>query len=223
MNLEPEPEQQLSLRMQRPAIFGIAGCSGSGKTTLARELATHFNATLFPLDFYYRDLAHLTLEERKQVNYDHPDSVENELLTRHVSELAQGQSIDRPVYDFAQYTRVPGKTEHITPDSVVIVEGILALHYEELRALYDFSIYVDCPEDICFTRRLARDVAERGRTPELVKAQYEATAKPMARKFVMPSQQYATVTVDATGSIDWSVEQVLQRLRSNGLLQVLRP
>jgi len=223
MNLEPEPEQQLPLRMQRPAIFGIAGCSGSGKTTLARELATHFDATLFPLDFYYRDLAHLTLEERKQVNYDHPDSVEHELLAMHISELAQGHSIDRPIYDFSAHTRVIGKTEHITPASIVIVEGIFALHYPELRALYDFSIYVDCPEDLCFTRRLARDVAERGRSPESVKIQYEASAKPGARMFVMPSQQYAALTVDATGSLDWSVEQVLQKLQSSGLLQVLRP
>ena len=157
------------------------------------------------------------------MNYDHPDSVENELLAKHVSELAQGHSIDRPIYDFAAHTRVLGETDHITPGEVVIVEGIFALHYAELRALYDFSIYVDCPEDLCFTRRLARDVAERGRSPESVKIQYEATAKPGARMFVMPSQKHASLTVDATGSLDWSVEQVLQQLHANGLLQVLRP
>jgi len=105
----------------------------------------------------------------------------------------------------------------------VIVEGIFALHYEALRALYDFSIYVDCPEDLCFTRRLARDVAERGRTPESVKAQYEATAKPMARQFVQPSAQHASLRVDATGALDWSVEQVFQQLQANGLMPVLRP
>jgi len=223
MNLKPQSELQLPLRMQRPAVFGIAGCSGSGKTTLARELAEHFSGTLFPLDFYYRDLAHMTLEERKRVNYDHPDSVEHDLLAEHVSTLAEGRSIDRPIYDFAAYTRVLGETEHVTPGAVVIVEGIFALHYPELRDLYDFSIYVDCPEELCFTRRLARDVAERGRSPESVKIQYEATAKPGARLFVMPSQKHASLTVDATGSLDWSVEQVLQKLQSNGLLQVLRP
>jgi len=140
-----------------------------------------------------------------------------------VSELAQGHSIDRPIYDFAAHTRVLGQTEHITPGAVVIVEGIFALHYPELRALYDFSIYVDCPEELCFTRRLARDVAERGRSPESVKIQYEATAKPGARMFVMPSRKHASLTVDATGSLDWSVEQVLQQLQTNGLLAVLRP
>jgi len=204
-------------------ILGIAGCSGSGKTTLARELAAQLNATLFPLDFYYRDLAHLSLDERKQVNYDHPDSVENELLANHVAELAKGRSIDRPIYDFAAHTRVIGETEPITPAAVVIVEGIFALHYEELRALYDFSIYVDCPEELCFKRRLSRDVKERGRTPESVKAQYEATAKPMARQFVQPSAEHASLRVDATGSLDWSVEQVFQQLQARGLMPVLRP
>ena len=221
--MSPARAKQLPLRMQRPAILGIAGCSGSGKTTLARELAQQLNATLFPLDFYYRDLAHLTLEQRKQVNYDHPDSVESDLLAEHVAGLAKGESIDRPIYDFPEHTRVIGKTERIAPGAVVIVEGIFALHYEALRALYDFSIYVDCPEDLCFTRRLARDVAERGRTPESVKAQYEATAKPMARQFVQPSAQHASLRVDATGALDWSVEQVFQQLQANGLMPVLRP
>jgi len=215
--------RQLPLRMQRPMVLGIAGCSGSGKTTLARELAAQLNATLFPLDFYYNDLAHLTLDERKQVNYDHPDSVENDLLAAHVAELAKGESIDRPIYDFAAHTRVIGETERIAPAAVVIVEGIFALHYEALRALYDFSIYVDCPEELCFKRRLARDVVERGRTPESVKEQYEATAKPMARQFVQPSAQHASLRVDATGSLDWSVEQVFDQLQERGLLPVMRP
>jgi len=217
-----ESDRQLSFP-QKPIILGIAGCSGSGKTTLARELAQQLNATLFPLDFYYRDLAHLTLDQRKQVNYDHPDSVENDLLAAHVAELAKGRSIDRPIYDFPAHTRVLGETERITPQPVVIVEGIFALHYEALRMLYDFSIYVDCPEDLCFKRRLSRDVKERGRTPESVKAQYEATAKPMARQFVQPSAKHASLRVDATGSLDWSVEQVFQQLHAKGLLPVLRP
>jgi len=209
--------------MQRPAILGIAGCSGSGKTTLAREMAAQLNGTLFPLDFYYRDLAHLTLEERKKVNYDHPDSMEHDLLAAHVAELAQGRPIDRPIYDFAAHTRVIGHTDRIAPTSVVIVEGIFALHYPELRALYDFSVWVECPETLCFKRRLARDVKERGRTPESVKEQYEATAKPMSEKFVIPSAQHATLSVDATGHLDWSVEQVFQKMQAVGLLPVIRP
>jgi uridine kinase len=218
---EKEPsqrEEQLPLRLGRPVILGIGGCSGSGKTTLAQELATQMDATLFPLDYYYRDLGHLAPEQRAQMNFDHPDSVEHELLIEHVSELMQGHSIERHIYDFTQHTRVAGRTDHITPGAVVIVEGIFALHYAELRALYDFSVYVDCPEDICFTRRLARDVAERGRTPESVKAQYEATAKAGGRLYVMPSAEHATLRVDATGALDWSVEQVFQQLHARGVL-----
>jgi uridine kinase len=209
--------------MQHPVVLGIAGCSGSGKTTLARELAAQLNATLFPLDFYYRDLSHLDHDQRTQTNFDDPDSLESELLIQHVAGLAQGCSIDRPIYDFAAHTRVLGKTERIVPAQVVIVEGIFALHYDDLRTHYDFSIYVECPEELCFKRRLARDVVERGRTPESVKAQYEATAKPMAQKYVVPSAKNATLNVDATGSLDWSVEQVFQCLQTHGLLPVLRP
>ena len=106
-------------------VLGIAGCSGSGKTTLARELAAQLNATLFPLDFYYNDLAHLTLDERKQVNYDHPDSMEDALLVAHVSALAKGRGIDRPIYDFAAHTRVIGETERIAP--AVLSSAVVAM------------------------------------------------------------------------------------------------
>jgi len=223
MSAEPRLDGQMPLRMQKPVVIGVGGCSGSGKTTLARELAGQMDATLFPLDLYYRDLSHLAPEKRTQQNFDHPDAVENELLERHVEELAAGRAIERPVYDFATHSRVAGRTERVEPRAVVIVEGIFALHYAELRGLYDFSIYVDCPEELCYTRRLARDVAERGRTPESVKKQYEATALPGARMFVIPSRSHAMLTVDATGSLDWSVEQVLTCLQSKGILQVLRP
>ncbi|ADV81483.1 uridine kinase [Terriglobus saanensis] len=210
--------EQLTLGgIVRPVIVGIAGCSGSGKTTLARELALELEATLFPFDYYYRDLAHLPLEERAHSNFDHPDSLESELLLEHLEMLAMSKPISRPIYDFATHTRVPGKTERVEPAQVILVEGILALHYVELRGLFDFSIYVDAPHEVCLMRRIHRDVRERGRTEASVKEQFEATALPMAERYVLPSREFATLTVQGTDSLDWSVEQVLSRLHARGL------
>jgi len=196
----------------KPLVIGIAGCSGSGKTTLARELTTQLDATLFPLDLYYRDLSQFPLDSRHKLNFDHPDSLESELIIEHVRGLASGQPINRPVYDFKTHSRVIGSFDTITPASVVIVEGILALHYPELLPLYHFSIYVNAPNEICLNRRIYRDMLERGRTEESVRAQFEATAKPMADLYVLPSAAHATITVEGTDSLDWSVEQILQRL-----------
>jgi uridine kinase len=214
--MQDQSARQLLLP-QRPLILGIAGCSGSGKTTLARELTAQLNATLLPLDFYYICLSHLPPSDRALQNFDHPDSLEHTLLAEHVNSLAEGHSIERPVYDFATHTRVPNRTETITPTQVLIVEGILALHYESLRNLYDFSIYVNAPNQICLNRRIYRDMRERGRTEESVRAQFEATAKPMADLYVLPSAARASITVEGTEALDWSIEQVLQRLHQFGL------
>lgn len=209
--------EQLPLYHSRPLIIGIGGCSGSGKTTLARELTAQMNARLLPLDFYYHDLSHLSPEERARQNVDHPDSIESELLTRHVEKLAEGAAIERPFYDFATHTRLRGVTETVRPASVLIVEGILALHYESLRRLYDFSIYVNAPHALCLMRRIHRDIRERGRTEESVREQYETTARPMADRYVVPSAVHASVTVEGTDALDWSMEQILTRLRLAGL------
>lgn len=213
----PNPEQ-LSLP-HRPLIIAIAGCSGSGKTTLARELATQLDATLFPLDLYYRDLSLFPLDARDKQNFDHPDSLESELILEHVRALSEGQPIDRPVYDFAHHTRVLGTFDRIVPSRVVIVEGILALHYAELLPHYDFSIYVDAPNEVCLNRRIYRDMRERGRTEASVRAQFDATAKPMAELYVLPSQAHATMTVVGTESLDWSIESVLRELHNRKLLR----
>jgi uridine kinase len=216
MNHQPE---QLLLP-QRPLILGIAGCSGSGKTTLARELTQQLSATLLPLDFYYICLSHLRPDERALQNFDHPDSLEHTLLARHVADLADGRPIERPIYDFTTHTRVPDRTETVASAPVLIVEGILALHYPSLRSLFDFSIYVNAPNQICLNRRIYRDMRERGRTEESVRAQFDATAKPMADLYVIPSAQHASITVQGTEALDWSVEQVLQRLHQLGLLRL---
>ena len=199
-------------KQQRPLVLAIAGCSGSGKTTLARELATQLDATLFPLDLYYRDLSQFPLDTRHKRNFDHPDSLESELIIEHVGALAKGEAIQRPVYDFKTHSRVAGEFDTIVPTQVVIVEGILALHYPELIPLYNFSIYVNAPNEICLKRRIYRDMMERGRTEQSVRDQFEATARPMAELYVLPSAARASLVVEGTDSLDWSVEQVLMRL-----------
>jgi uridine kinase len=201
-----------------PVIIGIAGCSGSGKTSLAQELARELEGTHFHLDHYYRDLSHLPYEDRCRENFDHPDALESDLLVEHIRQLASGHSIARPQYDFAAHTRIPGAFVAVYEPHFLLVDGILALHYEALRQLYDLSVYVDTPDEICYQRRLARDVQERGRTPESVEKHYADTVRPMAEQFVRPSAQYADLIVDGTSSFDWSVEQVLSALRKKQLL-----
>lgn len=216
-SVTPEPKQ---LTLPRPAtVIGIAGCSGSGKTTLARELARELEATLFPLDLYYRDLSQFPLDSRDKQNFDHPDSLESELFIEHIRELGEGRAILRPVYDFSRHTRVAGKFETVEPAPFLIVEGILALHYDQLFPLYDFSVYVDAPNELCLNRRIYRDMRERGRTEESVRMQFEATALPMAELYVLPSQTRASITVAGTEALDWSIERVLRGLRDCGLLR----
>jgi uridine kinase len=202
-----------------PLVIAIAGCSGSGKTTLARELATQLEATLFPLDLYYRDLSQFPLDTRHKRNFDHPDSLESELIIEHVCALAAGRPIQRPVYDFKTHSRVAGAFDTVVPARVVIVEGILALHYAELLPLYNFSIYVNAPNEVCLKRRIYRDMIERGRTEQSVREQFEATARPMADLYVVPSAERASLIVEGTDALDWSVEQVLQRLNRDGLMR----
>jgi len=201
-----------------PCVIGIAGCSGSGKTTLALELASQLDATLFPLDLYYRDLSAFPLDSRHKLNFDHPDSLESELILEHVRALAQGKPIQRPVYDFRTHTRVAGAFEFLVPSRFVIVEGILALHYDGLVPLYNISVYVDAPHEVCLIRRIHRDTHERGRTEQSVREQFHATARPMADLFVLPSAARASITVNGTEALDWSVELVLRHMRDRGLL-----
>ena len=202
-----------------PLILGIGGCSGSGKTTLARELAEQLDAILFPLDFYYRDLAHLSAEERGAHNFDHPDSLEEDLIVAQLADLRSGQSIHRPIYDFSTHSRVADATDHIEPRDVVIVEGILALHYTALLPLYDYTVYVEAPHDVCLLRRIHRDTRERGRTEASVRHQFELHARPMADEYVLPSRSAADLTVSGTEALDWSIETVLAALQAEGLLR----
>jgi uridine kinase len=201
-----------------PVVIGIAGCSGSGKSTLAAELARQLDATLFPLDLYYRDLSQFPLDTRHKRNFDHPDSLESELIVEHVRSLARGKTIQRPVYDFKNHARVAGAFEPISPARAIIVEGILALHYTELVPLYHFSIYLNAAHDVCLARRIHRDVRDRGRTEASVREQFHATTQPMAELYVLPSAARASLIVEGADSIDRSVEQIMKRLDQVGLM-----
>jgi uridine kinase len=197
----------------QPVVLGIAGCSGSGKTTLAEELARVLGGIHFPLDNYYRDLSHLEPAERARTNFDDPATIESSLLAEHVSALERGEAIERPLYDFTTHTRIRERTETVAPAPFVIVEGIFALCYAELLPIYKLRVYVDAPDNLCYERRLNRDVVDRGRTPESVREQYESTVRPSADQWVRPSGVNADLVVDGLLELDWKVEMVLAELR----------
>lgn len=205
-----------------PQVIGIAGASGSGKTTLAGELARELDGIHFPLDNYYVDLSHLPPADRAKKNFDDPALIESSLLAAHVASLAQGQPIERPLYDFSRYIRLPEKTETVHPGAFVLVEGLFALYYPELLRLCHLRVYVDTPDEVCFDRRMRRDTIERGRTPEAVCRQYEATVRPSSIAFVRSSAANADLIIDGTAALDWKVEQVLASLRTRGLLRLPR-
>jgi uridine kinase len=216
-----------------PVVLGIAGCSGSGKTTLALALARtlganappaesspaiHAAALHFPIDHYYRDLSHLPFEERMQQNFDNPAMIEVPLLAAQVSALARGLAIERPLYDFSAHARIPGRSETIGPASVVIVEGLFALHYAELQPLYHLRIYVDALDEFCFERRLRRDMIERGRTEDSVRRQWAATVQPAANQIIKPSAVNADLILNGADPIEGNVERLLGELRKRYLL-----
>ncbi len=181
----------------QPLIIGIAGGSGSGKTTIAErvvEIVGPEHITLIQQDAYYRDQSALTFEERTTINYDHPDSLETDLLADHLKRLRAGEAVERPVYDFATHTR-SAETVTVDPESVILVEGILVLVEPELRDLMDLRVYVDTDADLRLLRRLRRDILERKRTVDSVLEQYEATVRPMHIQFVEPSKRYADIIV----------------------------
>lgn len=160
------------------------------------------------MDNYYKDMSHLPLEERRKMNYDHPDVIEHQLLVEHVRRLLQGETVRIPTYDFVTYTR-RSETIEFAPKQVILIEGIFALYYEELRRLYELSIYVDAESDIRFIRRLMRDINERGRSVESVVNQYLGTVKPMHDAYVEPTKRYADIIVPKGGYNDRAIEVVV--------------
>ncbi len=190
-------------------LIGIAGPSGSGKSELSRRLAQRLQAPVISMDSYYRELNDMSMEERAAVNFDEPASIDDGLLRQHLAAIREGRPVEIPRYDFATHARLPD-SDPLEAPAVVVLEGLFTLHWEELRRLLDTTVYVDLEDESCYARRLARDVRERGRTPECVERQYRTTVKPMAEQFILPTKRHAKVVVRGDGQLDESVEAVLR-------------
>ena len=200
----------------RSVVIGVAGGSGSGKTTVSRRIRESVNVTNIAYlehDNYYRDQSPLTPEQRVLTNYDHPDSLETELLVAHVRALQAGLPIDMPLYDFAIHSRSTA-TRRIEPARIILVEGILIFAEKDLRELMDIRIFVDTDADIRFIRRLRRDMGERDRSLDSVVQQYMATVRPMHQEFVEPSKRYADVIVPRGGNNQVAMEMIVSRIQA---------
>jgi uridine kinase len=197
-------------------VIGIAGGSGSGKTTVVRhiiEALGRMDVTVLEHDRYYRDHPELRLEDRAALNYDHPNSLDTDLLVEHVRALKNGEAVELPIYDFALHARKT-ETTAVRPARAIIVEGILIFTDQALRALMDVKVFVDTDADVRFIRRLERDVAERGRTTASVIDQYMNTVRPMHLEFVEPSKRYADVIIPEGGENQVGIEMVLALIKT---------
>ena len=197
-------------------VIGIAGGTGSGKSTIARSIAASVPSELVALvehDAYYRDLSHLSDEERAKVNFDHPDALETSLLVEQLAAFKGGQPIPVPIYDFASPTRRK-EVRWIEPRPLLVLEGILVLAEARLRELLDLKLYVDTDADIRVFRRLERDIQERGRSFDSVREQYDASVRPMHLQFVEPSKRWADVILPEGGDNRAAVELLVSKIRS---------
>jgi uridine kinase len=199
-----------------PIVIGIAGGTGSGKTTVANVILSRVGKeriAYLPHDAYYRDLHELPYEQRAAINFDHPNSLESELMLEHILRLKNWDAVDIPVYDFSIHTRTD-KTRHVEAQPIILVEGILIFAEPELRKVFDVKIFVDTDADIRFIRRLERDITERGRTTEMVVNQYMATVRPMHLEFVEPSKRYAHVIIPEGGLNEVAMDMIIARIEA---------
>ena len=199
-----------------PLVIGIAGGSGSGKTTVAQTILQRVGPdriSFLQHDAYYKDLSGLPPTQRIEVNFDHPNSLDNELLIQHIQQLKNGQAAEVPIYDFSTHSRTD-RSFTVQPRSVILVEGILLFAEAALRELFDVKIFVDTDSDLRFIRRLQRDISERGRTTESVIKQYLATVRPMHLEFVEPSKRYADVIIPEGGFNAAALDMVVARIES---------
>ena len=202
--------------MIRPIVIGVAGGTGSGKTTVVKEIVrgcSEDDVLVIQHDSYYRNQSHLPFERRAELNFDHPDALETELLVRHLKQLLAGETVPIPIYDFSTHLRET-TTRPVRPKRVIIVEGILILSDPALRAMMDIKVFVDTDADIRFIRRLQRDIAERDRTLQSVVQQYLETVKPMHEEFVEPSKRYAHVIIPEGGYNQVAVDMLMTKIQS---------
>ncbi len=206
------------------SIIAITGPSGSGKTHLAqslyREMQSAFPGLAIDIlaeDSYYHDQTHVPVTEREKVNYDHPQALEHELLLEHLLQLKAGEPVHVPSYDYSLHTRSE-QTRQLWPTQLLILEGILLLSHERLREHFDLSLFVDTPLDICLARRLQRDCEERGRSPESVRQQFEATVRPMFHEHVEPTREHAHVVLSGVDPAPSMADRVRRELEERGYL-----
>lgn len=199
-----------------PLVIGIAGGSGSGKTTVAQQILQRVGPDRIAFlqhDSYYKDLSGLPPAQRAEVNFDHPNSLETELLIQHIATLREGKPVEVPIYDFSIHTRT-SRTYTVQPRSVILVEGILIFTEAALRDMFDVKIFVDTDSDLRFIRRLERDISERGRTTESVIKQYQLTVRPMHMEFVEPSKRYADIIIPEGGHNTAALDMVVARVEA---------
>lgn len=201
---------------QKTILVGIAGASASGKSLLAETLVKEFpreHLCVISEDSYYRDQTHLSMSERVKTNYDHPESMDHDLLLKHLQMLKDGQSIEVPVYDYAEHNRTR-ETRRIEPAKVIIFEGILLFVNPAIREAFDLRFYMDTPLDICFSRRLQRDIVSRGREMESVINQYMETVRPMFLQFIEPSRQHADLIIPRGGKNQIAIDLIKTKIHS---------
>lgn len=202
--------------MRKPIIIGVTGGTGSGKTTVTRKIIEEFgdvSLAYIPQDAYYKDQSHLTMDERVLTNYDHPLAFDNDLLSDHIRQLLDGQSVQMPVYDFTQHNRAE-ETIRLEPKEVIIIEGILIFSDKELRDLMDIKVFVDTDDDIRIIRRIKRDMAERGRSLDSIIDMYTSIVKPMHEQFIEPTKKFADIIIPEGGSNNVAIDLMTTKIRS---------
>ena len=199
----------------KPLVIGIAGGSGSGKSTVARKVAESLRAAsvaFIDMDAYYRDFAHLPLEERRRINWDHPDAFDIDLLVRQLTSLVAGEAIEKPVYDFVSHVR-SGTTQRTEPATVIVLDGILLFVDERVRGLCDVKVFVEAEADVRLIRRIRRDMRQRGRALDEILEQYLSTVQPMHLQFVEPSKRYADVIIPRGGHNTVGTEMIIAKIQ----------
>jgi uridine kinase len=196
-------------------IIGLGGPTCTGKTTVAKSAATRLGGQTISMESYYLDHSALPVNQRAKLNFDVPEAVDSDLLLQHIREFATGNDIHVPVYDFAEHQRVAGRQEVVKNAPLLIVEGILVLHWPELRSRFDLCVYLDAPDAVCFQRRRVRDIVERQRTHDFIKQQYDGSVQPMAEKYVYPTKHYADVVIDATQSVRAVESELVKHIRAH--------